>query len=53
MKSNSWIIVRIADNKAILETYNPAIVAKINTQKYMAIPAYEYLCNLNKHIAAN
>ena len=50
MKSNSWIIVRRSDGAAILETWNPTIVAALNLARYEALTAYDYLCQLNARI---
>jgi len=48
MKTASWVICDKSNGAAILETFSPAIVAKINTEKYQAIPILEYLVNLNR-----
>jgi hypothetical protein len=52
MKTASWIIVRKSDGTAILETFSDAIARAINTEKYSAMPALEYLQNLNRSIKA-
>ena len=48
MGTKSWVIVNKETNKAVMETYNKDTVSKINTAKYRAIPALEYLQSLNK-----
>lgn len=50
MESKSWVIVRIADNVAMFETWNKALIAAVNTQKYKVVPIYKYLCDLNSSI---
>lgn len=52
MKSNSWIVSNKETGKAVLETYNKAIVDKINVDKYRVETAYDYLCRINREIAA-
>lgn len=47
----SWVIVEIATNKAVMETWNRKIVAALNTEKYRAVPIMEYLTALNAEIA--
>jgi hypothetical protein len=46
----SWVLVRLADNKAIAETYLRHVAAAINTEKYKAVPVGEYLADLNRRI---
>ena len=48
----SWIIVNKSTGAAVCELYNPKTVAKINTVKYKAVPALEYLYMLNRNIKA-
>ena len=43
----SWVLVRLADNKAVAETFLPHVAAAINTKKYKAVPIEEYLPSLN------
>ena len=31
-----------------METFNPKLVAKLNTERYRAVPIGEYLASLNK-----
>lgn len=50
MRTASWIIRRI-DTKAVLfETFSPALIAKLNTAKYEAVPILLYLYELNEKI---
>ena len=50
MKSNSWIIRNKTTGAVIMETWNKKLIAAINTDKYEAIPAFDYLVNLSKSI---
>ena len=47
----SWVVVDL-DGKAVLETFNPKLVAALNTNKYRAVPILEYLSELNAKIRA-
>lgn len=47
-KIASWVIIEISTGTAILETYNPKVVAALNTTNYKAVPILEYLQGLNK-----
>lgn len=44
----SWVIVEIATGKAVLETYQASVAAKVNTAKYRAVPIQQYLASLNR-----
>ncbi len=46
-KPASWVIVEKATGKAVMETFNPDILPKINTQKFEAVPIQIYLGKLN------
>jgi hypothetical protein len=46
--SASWVFVERATGKAVMETFNPKLVAKLNTEKYRAVPIGEYLAGFNK-----
>lgn len=48
MRTASWVIVRIATGEVLFETFSPAIVAKINTAAYRAVPILEHLQSLNR-----
>jgi hypothetical protein len=48
LKTASWVIVRLVDNKAVYETYNESIAKAINTSLYKAVPVMDYLQQLNK-----
>ncbi len=50
MKSNSWVIVRKGTLDSVLETWLSKVVAAINTDKYEALTAHDYLCKLNASI---
>lgn len=47
MKPSSWIIKRKATGEVMFETFNPAVVAKLNRKNYTAIPILEYLVSIN------
>jgi hypothetical protein len=44
----SWVIVRTATNEPIIETYNEAILSKLNRAKYHALPINDWLAGLSK-----
>lgn len=46
----SWIIINKATGTAICELFHPANVARINADKYRAVPVLEYLYKLNNDI---
>ena len=48
--SPSWVICYKDTKIPIFETFNEKVLAALNTKKYIAIPIYEYLTNLNKTI---
>lgn len=50
-RTASWVIVRKWDKAVVCETFNRELVARINTEKYQAIPILEYLYDLNRGIA--
>ncbi len=47
MKTASWIIRDKFTKEVICETFNPAVVAALNTVKYEAVPVLEYLISIN------
>jgi len=49
-KPGSWVIVRLADNKSIIEIFNPDLLPMVNAVKYKVMPIYDYLANLNRSI---
>jgi hypothetical protein len=48
--AQSWIICNKLTGLAIFETFNKNTVKAVNTNTYKAVPAGEYLANLNKQI---
>jgi len=48
METASFIIRNKATKDVLFETFNKALVAKLNTEKYEAVPVLEYLQSLNK-----
>lgn len=46
----SWVIRVKATGEVIMETFNPKVVAALNTVKYEAVPIYDYLVALNRKI---
>lgn len=49
-KDSSWVIREKEGGKVIMETFDKKKVDALNTEKYEAIPAYEYLTQLNEQI---
>lgn len=50
MLSNSWIISRKSDGKAVFETYDRRIADRINTDAYTVETAHAYLCRYNQRV---
>ena len=48
MKTASWVIVDKQTGAALFETFQAAIILKINTARYEAVPILTYLQGLNK-----
>ena len=48
MKTASWVIVNNETGQSVFETFDPAKVAALNTEKYKAVPILEWLQHLNK-----
>lgn len=46
-RTASWVIRDKASGKAVMETFNPALVEKVNTAKYEAVPIGQYLGEIN------
>jgi hypothetical protein len=44
----SWVIREKESKQVIMETFDPAKVAALNTDKYEAVPILEYLQSLNR-----
>lgn len=47
MKTASWVIREKTTGRVIFETWAPAVVARINTDKYEVVPILEHLQSLN------
>jgi len=47
MKTASWVIVNRATGAAVFETFNENTAKAINEKLYHAVPALEYLQQLN------
>lgn len=43
----SWVIRNKLTGEVIMETFDPKKVAALNTAKYEAVPALDYLVSLN------
>jgi hypothetical protein len=52
-KISSWVIVENNTGNAIFETFNEALIKKLNLSKYKAMPILEYLQGLNNRIKAD
>ena len=50
MKTASWIIVNKQTGKAVFETFCKEFAETINREKYIALPALEYLQQLNRSL---
>jgi hypothetical protein len=50
MKTASWIIINKATRQAVFETFNENTAKAVNTRLYEAIPALQYLQQLNRSI---
>jgi len=50
MEVQSWVIRDKTTKQGVFETFNPELVAKVNTAKYEAVPILEYLQELNLKI---
>jgi hypothetical protein len=48
--SETWVIRERDTGMVVLETFSPRFVAALNTVKYEAVPAAQYLGELNKSI---
>jgi hypothetical protein len=46
----SWVIIRRDSGEAVCELYDKDVIAKLNTEKYQAVEALEYLCALHEKI---
>ena len=46
----SWIVLEKASKKVVCELLDKRSIDNLNTEKYEVIPAYEYLCQLNKEL---
>lgn len=49
MKTASWVIREIANGRVLFETFNPKLVAALNTTRYEAVPILAYLQSLNRN----
>jgi hypothetical protein len=52
MKTASWIIVNKATRAVVYETFNENTAKAVNSRLYEAIPALQYLQQLNAGILA-
>lgn len=48
MKTASWVIVNIATNQAVFETFNENTARAVNARLYKAVPILEWLQSLNR-----
>ena len=46
--SASWVIRQKATGVVVMETFNAALVGKLNKERYEAVPILEYLVSLNR-----
>lgn len=52
-QSASWVVREKATGKPVLETFDPTVAAKINTEKYEVVPILEHLQSLNESTKPN
>ena len=52
MKTASWIIINKATREAVFENFNENTAKAVNTRLHEAIPAFQYLQQLNAAIRA-
>jgi|DEB0MinimDraft_3_1074331.scaffolds.fasta_scaffold33142_5 hypothetical protein len=50
-ETTSWVVLDKRTGKGLFETWNPKLVAALNTSRYEAIPIIEWLGELNQRIA--
>jgi hypothetical protein len=50
MKTASWIIINKATRQAVFETFNENTAKAVNTRLYEAVPALQYLQQLNRSL---
>jgi hypothetical protein len=48
MKTASWVIINIATNQAVFETFNENTARAVNARLYKAVPILEWLQHLNR-----
>lgn len=46
----SWIIIDKETKKVVVELFDYRNILKLNTDKYVALSAHDYLCGLNTEI---
>lgn len=46
----SWIVIEKSTSKVICEFFDKRSIDKLNTEKYIAVDSYEYLCQINKDL---
>lgn len=47
--TSSWVIINKETDEVLFETYNKDIIAKLNTEKYIAVPIGSYLGTLTNN----
>jgi hypothetical protein len=50
MRKHTWIILETATGRAVTEVFNEKLLEYLNTEKYHAVTALEYLGGLNRKI---
>lgn len=50
MRTASWVIKNKKTGEIILETFNPKVIAALNTAKYEAVPIRKHLEDLNESL---
>jgi len=48
--TTSWVVREKATGRVVFETFNPTIVARLNTDRYEAVPIMDYLTEFNRRV---
>ncbi len=51
--SGSWMIVNLSNGKCVCETYSHKLVTSLRPDRAIAVPAAQYLGQLNRYIRDN
>jgi len=48
--TTSWVVREKTTGRVVFETFNPTIVARLNTDRYEAVPIMDYLTEFNRRV---